>query len=133
MSEPILFDTSVWINFFQKRNNSQTELLKHYLAEDKLICICPPIIQELLQGCKNKLQFDQLDFDLRQLILLDCGHYRASHEAARIYFDLRKSGITIRKPNDCLIAWYALEYRINLCHNNSDFELIKAGFEIKTI
>lgn len=133
MSEPILFDTSVWINFFQKRINSQTELLRHYLAEDKPICICPTIFQELLQGCKNKLQFDQLEFDLNQLILLDCGHYRASHEAARIYFDLRKSGITLRKPNDCLIAWYALEYRINLCHNDSDFELIKAGFEIKTI
>lgn len=58
MSEPILFDTSVWIDFIQKRENSQSNLLKEYLLKNKPICLCPPIIQEILQGCnwKNSLK-----------------------------------------------------------------------------
>jgi predicted nucleic acid-binding protein len=133
MSEPILFDTSVWIDFIQKRDNPQSSLLKEYLLQNNPICLCPPIIQEILQGCKLEEQFEKMKFSLHQLTLLECQHYFANVGAATLYFKLRKSGITVRKPNDCLIAWYAINNKIKLCHNDSDFELIAKATELEII
>jgi len=44
--------------------------------------------------------------------------------AADWYRDLRKKSITIRKANDCLIAFYALHFDVALCHQDRDFDLI---------
>jgi len=44
--------------------------------------------------------------------------------AAELYKSLRKKGITIRKPVDCMIASVAIEYDIQLLHNDRDFDHI---------
>lgn len=43
-------------------------------------------------------------------------------QAARIYFDCRKKGITVSSTIDCLIAQIALEHELFLLHNDSDFQ-----------
>ena len=48
--EPILFDTSIWINYFRGVVSHETDLLANYLLNDIDIVICPVIIQEILQG-----------------------------------------------------------------------------------
>lgn len=45
-------------------------------------------------------------------------------EAARIYFDLRRQGRTVRSPIDCCIAQLALEHDVLLIHRDRDFETI---------
>lgn len=44
--------------------------------------------------------------------------------AARIYFDLRRRGLTVGSPIDCCIAQIALEYDVLLLHRDRDFEAI---------
>jgi predicted nucleic acid-binding protein len=44
--------------------------------------------------------------------------------AARIYFDLRRTGRTIRKIIDCCIAQIPIEHDLTLLHNDRDFETI---------
>ncbi len=44
--------------------------------------------------------------------------------AARIYFDLRRQGMTVRSPIDCCIAQIALENRLLLLHNDRVFFVI---------
>ncbi|MFO7972780.1 MAG: hypothetical protein R6U40_13670, partial [Desulfobacterales bacterium] len=44
--------------------------------------------------------------------------------AARIYFELRRRGVTINSPVDCCIAQIALEYGVMLLHIDTDFEKI---------
>ncbi|MCU0542939.1 MAG: PIN domain-containing protein [Oscillatoriaceae cyanobacterium Prado104] len=44
--------------------------------------------------------------------------------AARIYYDLRRQGLTVRSPVDCCIAQAALENDLRLIHNDRDFETI---------
>ena len=53
--------------------------------------------------------------------------------AADIYRKLRKSGITIRKTNDCIIAATALEHRCTLLHNDKDFMPIAKHFPLQFI
>jgi hypothetical protein len=44
--------------------------------------------------------------------------------AARIYFDLRRMGRTVRKVVDCCIAQVAPEHDVTLLHNDRDFDTI---------
>jgi predicted nucleic acid-binding protein len=41
--------------------------------------------------------------------------------AAQLHRRARAAGITVRKPNDCLIAALALEHGALLVHNDRDF------------
>ncbi len=44
--------------------------------------------------------------------------------AASLYRILKSKEITIRKPNDCLIAAICIQYKIELLHNDKDFDNI---------
>ncbi|MFO7986872.1 MAG: PIN domain-containing protein, partial [Desulfatiglandaceae bacterium] len=44
--------------------------------------------------------------------------------AAELYRSLRKRGVTIRKPIDCMISAVAIEHNIRLLHNDRDFDHI---------
>ena len=51
--------------------------------------------------------------------------------AADLYRSLRKKGVAIRKPVDCLIAAVAIEYDVPLLHNDRDFDEIAGGSELR--
>jgi len=122
--KPFLFDTSVWIDFFAGRNSKEVELLTRFLEEDAFVCTCPVIIQEILQGIKNENTFQQIKESLLALPVLTVNTTEAAIGAAQIYRQLRKKGITIRKSNDCLIAFYALKNGAEVIHCDRDFDLI---------
>lgn len=67
-------------------------------------------------------------------MLLPCLHLppiKAAVSAANLYRTLRKKGVTIRKPNDCLIACYAIQHGVDLCYNDRDFDLIAQHSSLK--
>lgn len=43
---------------------------------------------------------------------------------ADLYRALRKKGVTIRKPNDCLMVHYAVFHDLPVLHNDVDFDQI---------
>jgi predicted nucleic acid-binding protein len=45
--------------------------------------------------------------------------------AAELFRSLRRKGITIRKPIDCMIASVSIEHDIALLHNDRDFDPIE--------
>ncbi|HDR52690.1 MAG TPA: PIN domain nuclease [Mariniphaga anaerophila] len=124
MREGLLFDTSVWIDFFQGTKAEEVNLLTLYLQEDLPVYSCPVIIQEVLQGIKSDLQFKKVKDSFLALPVLIEDPVEAAIGAAEIYRKLRNKGITIRKSNDCLIAWYALKNSIKVIHRDRDFDLI---------
>lgn len=119
-----LFDTSVWIDFFKAKTSPQTNLLEEHLKNDLPICICPPIIQEILQGVKNDYQFEQLKDQLLALNMLEYNVLQLSLSAAQLYRACRQQGLTVRKSLDCLIAAYAIRANVPLVHQDTDFDLI---------
>ena len=44
--------------------------------------------------------------------------------AARVYFELRQRGLTVRSTLDCCIGVVALEHDLTLLHNDRDYETI---------
>lgn len=124
MKVPLLVDTSVWICFFNGINNKQVDLLTEYISNDYPIYINPTIIQEVLQGIKNDLQYRTIKKSLLAFNVLNDDALEMAIVAADLYRKLRKKGITIRKSNDCLIAQYAIKYNISILHQDRDFDMI---------
>jgi len=130
--ETILVDTSVWVNFFKDIDTDASKFLTNNLT-NIIIATCPTIVQEILQGVATDAdeQIVKLHFDT--LTRLDEDIYLVAIEAAELYRNLRKKGITIRKPNDCLIAVYAIRNQIVLLNDDRDFKLIAAHSLLKTM
>lgn len=53
--------------------------------------------------------------------------------AARIYYDLRRKGITVRNTIDCCIAASSIEHDLLLFHIDRDFEAIASGTSLKQL
>jgi predicted nucleic acid-binding protein len=83
------------------------------------------ILQEILQGTADDRQFAKYrSYFETQPLYLPQDPIETAVIAARIYFDCRRSGITVRSSNDCLIAQTAVEHDLILLHNDEDFRRI---------
>lgn len=133
MKTDLIFDTSIWIDFFSGTDSKEVQLLSYYLKEDLPVNTCPVIIQEVLQGIRDDPYFEKVKDSLFALSVLTENPLEAAVGAAQIYRQLRKKGITIRKSNDCLIAWYALKNGKKVIHKDRDFDLIFKNIESQDI
>ena len=129
----ILVDTSVFINYLKKvDNNEKTEQFNEILSKGIPFGINNFIYQELLQGCRTERDYRQLKIYLDCQKFYDVKKGRESFaNAARIYSELRKKGITVRSTIDCLIAQIALEHDLYLLHDDMDFDRIAEYFPLK--
>ena len=131
MNQQIIFDTSVWIELIQRKNTQKALLLREYILGNKPIWLTPTIVQEVLQGSRNSQEFERLKNSLLGYRCLLINSVDAAIKAAQLYSSLHQKGVTIRKPNDCLIAIYALHFDIEICHKNIDFNLIAQNSSLK--
>ena len=126
----ILVDTSVWISFFRGEPSREATILKACLDQREYIATSGIIVQEILQGIREDSQYRET---LRFLDLLPRADLQfADHiEAANIYRQLRKRGLTIRSPIDCMIAALAMRSRFLLLHKDRDFPTIVRLYPLK--
>ncbi|MES2794871.1 MAG: PIN domain-containing protein [Bacteroidota bacterium] len=131
--EKAIFDTSVWIDLDKNISSRQSLLLEEYadFYNDK-IYLTPTIIQEILQGLKTEGEYNYKRNVLLDFNILNENWLETSIAAAKLYFDLRKKGVTIRKSTDCLIAQVAIKNNMLLIHSDSDFELIAQNSSLRT-
>ena len=119
----VLIDTTVWIDFFADRNEPHVATLQELIENEEDLSLCGVILTEVLQGIRSDTDFIKTKEYLGDLIVLPM-RQATFFRAADIYRSLRKRGITIRKPVDCMIASVAIEYDIHLLHNDRDFDHI---------
>lgn len=129
--KPLLFDTSIWIDYFNGKINSSTDLLAKYLLDGASLVICPVIVMEVIEGIRNDAVYEQTMDAMMALPKLEIDPYDAALGAAELYRNLRKKGVTIRKSNDCIIAYYAIYFNIPILHNDRDFDAIARHTKLK--
>jgi predicted nucleic acid-binding protein len=118
----ILVDTSVWIEVLRDKTGKIAQAFRERIGTD--ICIFSRFTQlELLQGAKDEREWKSLDDYLSSQYYLEATA-DTWREAARIYFELRRTGITLSSPVDCCIAQLAMESDALLLHQDQDFEKI---------
>jgi predicted nucleic acid-binding protein len=124
----ILVDTSVLIDYLKGRSNTKTALFENILSRDIPYGISAYTYQEVLQGARDNKEFSRLrDYLSTQTIYFVSEGLPAFDKAARLFFDLRRKGVTPRGTIDILIALTAIENGLFLLHNDRDFDAI-AGF-----
>ena len=128
----ILVDTTVWVDFFTGNQSLHVELLEKTIDQNGDICICGVILAEILQGIRDQKQYLKTKTYLDCLLFLPM-NYDTFIKSADIYRQLRKKGITIRKPIDCMIAAVSLEHQIPLLHNDRDFDAIETHLDLKIV
>lgn len=119
----VIVDTTVWIDFFADRNEPHVATLQDLIKNEEDLSLCGVILAEVLQGIRSDTDFVKTKKYLGDLIFLPM-RQATFLRAAEVYRSLRKKGITIRKPVDCMIASVAIEYGIRLLHNDRDFDHI---------
>ena len=119
----VLVDTTVWIDFFADRNEPHVATLQELIENEVDLSLCGVILAEVLQGIRSDTNYIKTKEYLGDLIFLPM-RQATFLRAAEVYRSLRKKGITIRKPVDCMIASVAIEYDIHLLHNDRDFDYI---------
>ena len=118
----ILVDTSVLISYFKGQENEATEKFEKVLVNNIPFGINKYIYQELLQGVSNEKDFKKLKEYLETQKFYDLKNGLNSYEeSAKLYYQCRKSGVTIRSTIDLIIAQTAIENNLLLLHNDNDF------------
>ena len=119
----LLIDTSVWINVLRDKSGKARANLSAVI--DNRNYYLPIFTQmELLQGCKNEAEWQKLHLYLSIQKYLIPDYSQLWFNAARLYFELRRKGITVRSNIDCAIALCAIENNLLLYHCDRDFEQI---------
>ncbi len=117
----LIVDTTVWIDYFNGQVNPETDYLEQAVSRE-LILMGDLILTETLQGFREERDFQtalQAFSTFAQVNMLDT---QLAIQSARNYRVLRKSGHTVRKTIDCLIATFCIENGHSLLHRDRDFD-----------
>lgn len=128
----VVVDTTVWIDFFAAKGTPEVEELEREIREGGDVCTCGLILVEVLQGIREDKTYQQIPLRFEDLILLPMGRDDFI-KAADIYRSLRRKGITIRKPIDCMIAAVCIAHDVPLLHNDRDFDPMEKHCGLKTM
>lgn len=125
----ILIDTSILIPVFRDKSGRRREIFRDFLR-GRTYLITRFTQLELLQGCMTEAHWGKFSdyLDAQDYVEMSADTWG---DAARMFFDLRRKGKTVRTIIDCCIAQLAIENRLLLVHNDNDFEVIELARKVK--
>jgi predicted nucleic acid-binding protein len=130
----ILVDTSVLLPFLGGRSTQASEVFADALSGGLEIALTPIVVQEVLQGAREELEWGKLrGYLLSQAILAPRDPVATHVAAARIYYDCRRRRLTVRSTLDCVIAQIAIEHGVPLFHDDRDYDAIARVRKLKTL
>ena len=127
----VLVDTSVWVEVLGKTGKQKRSALLDLLAGEEVILSRFHQL-ELFQGCCDETEWELLGSYLDDQDYLELSP-SAWKSAARIYYDLRRRGRTVRSPIDCCIAQLALDHDLMLLHRDRDFKTIAEVWPLRQV
>ena len=118
----VIVDTSVWIDVLRDSTGRERNALAAFVGDLEIVFTRFTQL-ELLQGSRDEREWGLLHENLETQTYAEA---RSSTwpDAARIYFDLRRLGSTVRSPIDCCIAQIAIDHGYLLLHRDCDFEQV---------
>ena len=121
----ILVDTSVLIDKLRKVENQKTLLLDRLHETKTPFGISIFSFHEVLQGAKSEPEHKKLHSYFSTQKIFTLPNTTAIYaESAKLCFNLRRQGLTIRNTIDVLIAYTAIHYNLTLLHNDRDFDFV---------
>ena len=118
----VLVDTSVWVALFRDTTGEVRRALEQ-VTRDEEVVLTRFIQLELLQGARDEQEWSVLSdyLEYQDYIETEPETWR---NAARIHFDLRRRGRTVRSAIDCCIGELAHQHDALLVHRDWGFAAI---------
>jgi len=116
----MLVDTSVWIDYFNGKENRHTHALDLAII-DGTVALGDLILLEILQGIRDDTEYKRAKRTLSTLDQYEMFRKSMVEKCAENYRALRKKGITIRKTTDVIIATFCIEQKLPLLFLDRDF------------
>ncbi len=130
MTNGKVVDTSIWVSYFNSIQDKRSIIVNQLIDLNQVI-VLPVILQETLQGIKSDSIYQLIRESLLSYHYININLVYSAIRGAELYRFLRQKGVTIRKPNDCLIAAICIENNIPLLHNDKDFDNIAKHTSLK--
>ena len=127
-----LVDTSVWVEYFNRRLTPETNLLDRLLGTERLL-IGDLILAEVLQGFRSDFDFHRVRRQLEALAFSPMVGLEIAIAAAENYRMLRARGITVRKTIDVLIATFCIARSHELLHSDRDFDRFEQHLGLRVL
>jgi len=125
----ILIDTSVMVNYLRNIETPMTKVVEEICEMDLRIGFSAYTYMELLCGAKNDREFSSIQESLSQYPIYYLKEKETSYSTvARMYFELRRNGVTPRNITDLMIAATAIYHDLYLLHDDRDFDLLAPFF-----
>ena len=128
----IVADTSAWIDYFRGVDASHTDSLDDAIASNRII-IGDLIITELLQGFRNDKDYDSAKKLIKKLEYRNLAGKDVAYQASQNYRTLRSYGVTVRKTIDVIIGTFCIENKLELIHNDRDFDPMEKHLGLKVL
>ncbi len=120
----IVVDTSVWIDVLNDRSTPQADHCVALIQDGQPVALTEVIFTEILQGISSPEDAVRIEHHLRAFPILRLETLDDFALAAELYRTARRSGITVRKTLDCLIAAACVTANAPLLHADRDFDLL---------
>lgn len=122
----IVVDTTVWIDFFNDRDEPHVRSFVDLVENDEGIALTDVILTEILQGLRSEVAVRRIErrlapFEVLRLVSID--DFKL---AAALHRTARTRGVTIRKTVDCLIAAVCVRESVPILHHDIDFDRLAA-------
>lgn len=121
----LLLDSSVWIEVLQSRIR-----LADLPGPPEQWAITQPVSMEVLAGARDS---ERVGSRLNALVLRGIDPARDYDAAAVLFRSARRTGLTVRSLNDCLIAAVAVRLGDTVVHRDADFEALRAVSDLSTL
>jgi predicted nucleic acid-binding protein len=125
----LLVDTSVWIDFFQCPESETANTLATLIKGHNQVVLCGFVLQEILQGIKERKSYDLVREHLLTFPYIDTNR-ETWLLAASMYRDLRAQGITL-PPVDVAIGALAVQHSLLLFTRDEHFRKIAGNSGLK--
>lgn len=130
----VLVDTSVWSLALRRKTKSadpKAELLRELISSDQSICLLGVIVQQVLQGIRNREHFQTVNESLEHFPLIDLARDDYVY-AAELGSECRNRGIQAGTI-DYLIAAAAIRHECHLLTTDLDFTHMAAVAPLKLL
>ncbi len=125
-------DTSVWIDYLAGTSSPRVTLL-HELLNAGDVQVGDLIVCEVVRGIRDDLRAARVRRELLTLDLHAMADTQTILRSAQNYRLLRKLGITVRSPIDCLIATFCIDNGHLLLHNDRDFDAFEQHLGLQVL
>jgi predicted nucleic acid-binding protein len=127
----IVVDTSVWIDVLNDVDSRQARNCVQLIEEGQPVALTDVVLAEILQGLRSEREAGMVEHHLRAFPVLRLENVDDVVLAARLYRTARRSGVTIRKTLDCLIAAPCVRTGVPLLHADDDFDRLASCTDLR--